>query len=113
MKLDFSELKENVIMKEGEHDLVIKSAKECTSSNGTSMLKVGFEDEEGAFAMDNICLEGPGAFKAKQFFKALGLDDDQVADMEPSDLVGMQVSAVTSVEEYNGEDRARILKYTA
>lgn len=113
MKLDFSELKENAIMKEGEHDLVIKSAKECKSSNGTNMLKLGFEDEDGAFAMDNICLEGPGAFKAKQFFKALGLDDDQVEGMEPSDLVGMQVHAVTSVEEYNGEDRARILKYTA
>lgn len=113
MKLDFSELKENEIMKEGEHNLVIKSAKECVSSNGTNMLKVGFEDEEGAFVMDNICLEGPGAFKAKQFFKALGLDSDQVADMQPADLVGMEVTAVTSIEEYNGEDRARLVKYTA
>lgn len=113
MKLDFSEVKENKSVPAGEAELTIKSAVEKKSQNGTNMLTLGLEDAEGGFVMDNVCLEGPGAFRAEQLFNALGLDADTAASMEASDLVGMNVTAVIVMEEYNGEERSKVKKYIA
>ena len=113
MKLDFSEVKENKLIPEGEHNLIIKSCKEGKSQNGTPMLTVGLEDAEGGFAMDNICMAGPGAFKAQQFFDALGIEPEQAEEMQASDLVGMELTAKVEIEDYNGEERSRIKKYIA
>lgn len=113
MKLDFSDVKETKLVAEGEQSLTIIGAKEARSANGTAMLVVDMNDEEGGFVRDNICLEGPGAFRAQQFIKALGMSEDDFAGMEASDLIGMNPTAVIEHEEYNGEERAKVKKYVA
>lgn len=114
MKLDFSELKENVLIEEGEHELTIVAAKEAKSQNGTPMLVVDFHEvETEGFTRDNICLAGPGAFKAKQFMKALGLEEEEFASMDAADLVGLNINADITNEEYEGEVRAKVKKYIA
>lgn len=113
MKLDFSEVTEleSKLIEEGEHELTIKAAKEKKSSNGTMMLVLDMVDEAEGFTRDNICLEGPGAFKAKQLCDALGLDQEQFAAMEASDLVGSVVLAEVIVEEYEGKEYSKVKKY--
>ena len=113
MKLDFSEVTEleSKLIEAGEHELTIKAAKEKKSQNGTTMLVLDMVDENEGFTRDNVCLEGPGAFKAKQLYEALGLDQEQFAAMDASDLVGMTVRADVIVEEYEGRDYSKIKKY--
>ena len=111
MKLDFSEVKENKNAAEGKQLLTIFGAKEKRSQNGTNMLVLDMKDDQEGFVRDNVCLEGAGAFRAKQLFKALDIDEDTAAQMEASDFIGMQVTAEVILEEYEGEDRARIKKY--
>lgn len=113
MKLDFSEVRENAIVPEGEAELSIFGAKESRSANGTNMLVIDMKNEEGAFIRDNVCLEGAGAFRAQQLFKALGLSEDDVAGMEAADFIGLSVTADVVAEEYNGELRTKVKKYIA
>lgn len=113
MKLDFSEVKQNKMVAEGTNDLTIFGAKEAKSQNGTNMLILDMKDVEEGFIRDNICLEGAGAFRAKQLIKALGLDEDTFAGMEAADLIGNTVTAEVIYEEYNGEQRAKVKKYIA
>lgn len=114
MKLDFSELKESVMVEEGVNTFIIKGAKVAKSQNGTNMLVLDMtETEAGGFIRDNVCLEGPGAFRAQQLIKALGLSEDDFVAMEAADLIGMNVSAEVVHEEYEGTERARIKKYVA
>lgn len=113
MKLDFSEVKENKNAMEGEQELTIFGAKEKRSQNGTNMLVLDMKDAEEGFVRDNVCLEGPGAFRVQQLIKALGVDEETFAGMEATDLIGMTVSAEIVLEEYEGEQRAKIKKYLA
>ena len=113
MKLDFSDVKETKLVEEGEQSLTIIGAKEARYANGTAMLVVDMNDTEGGFVRDNICLEGPGAFRAQQFIKALGMSEDDFVAMEASDLIGMNPTAIIVHEEYNGEERAKVKKYVA
>lgn len=111
MKLDFSEVKENKNAAEGKQLLTIFGAKEKRSQNGTNMLVLDMKDDQEGFVRDNVCLEGAGAFRAKQLFKVLEIDEDTAAQMEASDFIGMQVTAEVISEDYEGEARARIKKY--
>lgn len=113
MKLDFSDVKETKLVAEGEQSLTIIGAKEARSANGTAMLVIDMNNEEGGFVRDNICLEGPGAFRAQQFIKALDIPEDVFVSMEASDLIGMNPKAIIEHEEYNGEERAKVKKYVA
>lgn len=113
MRLDFSEVKESKNATEGVHEMTIFKAIEKKSQNGTHMLVLDMKDEEEGYCRDHVCLEGPAAFRAKQLFAALGLDEDQAASMEASDLVGMSVEAEIVIEPYEGEDRAKVKKYIA
>ena len=113
MRLDFSEIKENVPFEEGEHVVDIIGAKEDTSKNGTHMLVIDMKDVNGSFVRDNLCLEGAGAFKARQFFKALSLQEDEVAEMEASDLIGMSVGIEIVLEDFEGTTRSKVKKYFA
>ena len=80
MRLDFSEVKDNKNAMEGEQVLTIFGAKEQKSANGTNMLVLDMKDAEEGFVRDNVCLEGPGAFKAQMLFKALGLSDEETKE---------------------------------
>lgn len=115
MRLDFSEVNEleNKQATEGEHTLTIKKAVEKRSQNGNNMLVLDMTDEDDGFTRDNVCLTGPGAFKARQLFKALGLTDDDAAAMEASDFVGMTVVAEIVIEEYEGKEYSKVKKYLA
>lgn len=112
MKLDFSDVKDN-LMTEGKHHLTITGAKEGLSTNGNNVIVVDFKDENEAFVRDTICLEGPGAFKCQNFIKALGMSEDDFGASEASDLVGMELDAEIQLEEYNGEQRSKVKKYLA
>lgn len=113
MKLDFSEVTEleSKLIEEGEHELTIKAAKEKKNQNGTMMLVLDMVDAEEGFTRDHVCLEGPGAFKAKQLCEALGLDQEQFAAMDASDLVGMTVLVEVVIEEYEGKEYSKVKKY--
>ena len=113
MKLDFSETKDTVLLPEGECVLTITGAKEEKSKNGTNMLVLDLKDENEGFTRDNICLEGPGAFKAKNLLKGLGMTEEEFAGINASDLIGMQLTCVIAHEDYEGEPRARVKKYIA
>lgn len=113
MKLDFSNVPSSELIPEGTVELTCTGAKEKRSQNGTAMLVVDWNDPDGGFTRDNICLEGPGAFRAQQFIKALGMDESSFGGMEATDLIGVTVSAEVFHEEYEGEPRAKIKKYNA
>ena len=83
MKLDFSEVKENKNAAEGKQLLTIFGAKEKRSQNGTNMLVLDMKDDQEGFVRDNVCLEGAGAFRAKQLFKAL-----EIGDLETCEKLG-------------------------
>lgn len=110
MKLDFSEIGNNV-MPEGENLVTIFGAKETISKNGSSMLVLDMKNADGAFVRDYVVLAGAGAFRARQLFKALDIDEDTAEQMEASDLIGREVNVEIEMEEYNGEDRSRVKKY--
>lgn len=111
MKLDFSDVKSNKLVEQGENHLTIFGAKETRSQNGTNMLVLDMKDAEEGFVRDNVCLDGPGAFRASQLIKSLGIDKETFASMEASDLIGMEVDVFIAYEEYNGEERAKVKKY--
>ena len=69
------------------------------------------KNADGAFVRDYVVLSGAGAFRARQLFKALGIDEETAAQMEAADLIGRQVNVEIEMEEYNGEDRSRVKKY--
>lgn len=115
MKLDFSELTEleNKIAGEGQSDFEIIGAKEKRSVNGTNMLIIDAKDPEGGFVRDRICLEGAGAFRAKQFFKAIGISEEEAESMQAADFVGMGFTANIEQEEYEGKLYSKVKKYIA
>lgn len=113
MRLDFSDVKETKMAVEGQQELTIAFAEERVSKNGTNMLSLMLKDQEGGIANDNVCLEGAGAFKAKQLEKALGLSDEEFAAMEASELVGLVVTCEVVHEEYEGKESAKVKKYIA
>ena len=113
MRLDFSEVKETKNMAEGTQEVTIVGAKEKVSANGTNMLNLVFKDAEESVVSDNVCLEGPGAFKARQFFKAVGVSEEEAAGMEASEFIGMTLTIEVVTEEYNNELRAKVKKYIA
>ena len=115
MKLDFSEVTEleSKLIEEGEAELTIKAAKEKKSQNGTNMLVLDMVTEDGGFTRDNVCLEGAGAFKAKQLCKALGLSEEDFQGMDASDLVGMTLTAEIINEDFEGNTYSKVKKYIA
>ena len=113
MRLDFSEIKESKSASEGTHTMTIFKAVEKKSQNGTQMLVLDMKDEDEGYCRDHVCLEGPAAFRAKQLFNALGIDEEQAEAMEAADFVGMSVEADIILEDYEGEDRAKVKKYIA
>lgn len=115
MKLDFSEVTEleNKQAAIGEHTMVIKAASTKVSKNSTNMLVVDMNDEDGGFVRDQLCLEGPGAFRMKQFLEALGISEEDATNMEAGDFVGLSVQAEIIIEPYEGKDYSKVKKYIA
>lgn len=113
MKLDFSDVKQNVLVEEGKQKFSIIGAKETKSANGTAMLVVDLKTFEDGFVRDNICLEGPGAFRMQQFLKAVGISEEDAMGMEAPDFIGLEFEAEIAHEEYNNETRAKVKKYVA
>lgn len=111
MRLNFDDVKETKNSTEGEHTFTIVGAKEATSLNGTNMLVLVLKDEEEGIVSDRVCLEGPGAFRAKNLFKALSISDDEAKEMQATDLIGMTIDGEVAYEEYEGVERAKIKKY--
>jgi hypothetical protein len=113
MKLNFDDIKETLSIDEGTVEVTIVGAKERTSANGTNMLSIVVKDAEEKVCSDNICTEGPGAFKMKQFLKAVGVSEEDAAGMEAADFIGMTLTIEVVKEEYEGVERSKIKKYIA
>lgn len=114
MKLDFSEVKtlENIQAPEGVGTYCILKATEKVSLNGTHMLVIDAKEvETEGFVRDNVCLEGPGAFRAKQFFASLGLLEEEASQIEAPELVGMNFEAEIEIVEYEGKNYSKVKKY--
>ncbi len=113
MRLDFSEIREleNKQAEEGIQDLTVFGAKLTKSKNGNNMLVLDMKDANEGFVRDHLLLEGAGAFKMKQFMGALNLSEEDVEAMEPTDFIGMVVSAEVILEDYEGTDFSKIKKY--
>ena len=113
MRLDFTDVKELEYKQaaEGQGDFEIIGAKQTKSKNGQAMLVIDAKDAEGGFVRDNVMLEGPGAFKAKQLIKALGITEDDFIAMDASDLIGLTFTAEIVIQEYEGKEYSKIKKY--
>lgn len=113
MRLNFDDVKETKAPEAGRCELTIKNAEEKKSQNGTNMLVLDMEDATGGFVRDHVCLEGAGAFRAKNFMKAIGVTEEDFMAMDATELVGLTVEVELINEEYEGELRAKVKKYYA
>lgn len=111
MRIDFSETKDTVGSTEGRHTLTIVKAEEKKSKNGTWMLVLDMHDEEEGYVRDQVCLEGPGAFRAKQFFAAAGVEKEVAETMEAADFIGYTLEADIVIEEYEDKEYSKVKKY--
>lgn len=113
LNLDFSSVPSREPLEEGVYSLTIAKVEEATSSTGNPMLKVEYDvnEVEGSRKLwDNYVLIDKCLWKIKELFDALGIDTDAIVEMDPTELVGMQVNAKVIQETYNGEIVNRVKK---
>lgn len=112
--LDFSEVKDQIVLDEGMYNVTIKKAEEKVSASGKPMLFVVFEEDETKSAIfENYLLTPEALWKLKDLLKAAGFDTSASMDFDPSELVGIPFKAKVIKEEYNGEERNKIKKVFA
>lgn len=119
MNIDFSSVPSREALEEGTYLLQIAKAEEKLSSTGNPMINIEYDvvataDGEavqgGRKLWDNYSLQVQALFKLKELFNSLGMDTDNIVDIELSDLIGMQVMAKLVQETYNGELRNKVKK---
>jgi hypothetical protein len=115
LNLDFSSVPSREPLEEGLYELTVAKAEETTSSTGNPMIKVEFDVDgfEGRKLWDNFVLIEKTLWKVKEFFEAIGLDTEEVVEMDVAELVGASMKAKVFQEEYNGDIQNRIKKYYA
>ena len=113
LNLDFSSIPSREPLDEGVYSLTIAKVEETTSSTGNPMLKVEF-DVNGVDGnrklWDNFVLIDKCLWKVKELFDALGIDTAEIVEMDPVELVGLEVMAKVIQEDYNGDIVNRIKK---
>lgn len=69
---------------------------------------------EGKFAYDNLSLQPQALWKLRQLMEAGGLEvEDAEMDLDPEELVGLNVMAEVVHEEYKGKPKTRIAGYSS
>lgn len=113
LNLDFSNVPSREPLEEGVYSLVIAKAEETLSSTGNPMLKVEYDVmgvEGNRKLWDNYVLIDKCLWKVKELFEALGMDTNQIVEIDVQELVGQQVQAKVVQEEYNGDIQNRVKK---
>lgn len=119
MNIDFSSVPSREALEEGTYLLQIAKAEEKLSSTGNPMINIEYdvvatadgEAVQGSRKLwDNYSLQSQALFKLKELFNSLGMDTDNIVDIELSDLIGLQVMAKLVQETYNGELRNKVKK---
>lgn len=98
----------NQIVDEGTYAVTVIEAEEVTTKAGEAMDKLRLRIDEGPFAdkllFTNVMLEGKGMFKLLELCDALKIDydiEDEDAEWDEKELIGMQMIVKVSVGEYN------------
>ena len=108
------------VIKPGEYEGEITSARLGISSNGNDMLVVGIQPEDSNTSIrDHIVFSAKAKWKVRQFLDCFDLapeDDEDGSQMEidddfVSDLIGKVGTVRVGVESYNGIKRNRIVEY--
>lgn len=112
LNLDFSSVPSREPLEEGVYSLSIAEVTEKQSSTGNPMLAITYDvtGQEGRKLFDNYVLIDKCLWKVKELFDALGVDTSEIVDIDPQELVGMEVQAKVIQEEYNGDTVNRIKK---
>ncbi len=113
LNLDFSSVPSREPLEEGMYNLVVAKVEETISSNGNPMLKVEYDVQgvEGNRKLwDNYVLISSTMWKVKEFFVALGVDTEEIVEMDVAELVGAELQAKVIQELYQGEVVNRIKK---
>lgn len=113
MNLDFSNVPSREPLEEGIYTLTIAKVEETTAkSSGNPMLAVEYDVMgcEGRKLFDNFVLTDKALWKLKELLDALGMDTSVMVELDPNELVGLQVQAKVVQEEYNGETVNRVKK---
>ena len=108
------------VIKPGEYEGEITSARLGISSNGNDMLVVGIQPEDSNTSIrDHIVFSAKAKWKVKQFLDCFDLapeGDEGDAPMEidddfVNDLIGKGGMIRVGIESYNGIKRNRIVEY--
>ena len=110
------------VIKPGEYEGEITSARLGISSNGNDMLVVGIQPEDSNTSIrDHIVFSAKAKWKVRQFLDCFDLapeDDEDGSQMEVdddfvNDLIGKVGTIRIGIESYNGIKRNRIVEYLA
>lgn len=108
------------VIKPGEYEGEITSARLGISSNGNDMLVVGIQPEESNTSIrDHIVFAAKAKWKVRQFLDCFDLAPDgeedsgqmEIDDDFVSDLIGKVGTIRVGIESYNGIKRNRIVEY--
>jgi hypothetical protein len=114
-----SETKREVI-KPGEYEGEITSARLGISAAGNDMIIIGVQPEGSSTSnRDHIVISPKAKWKARQFFDCFGLAPEEGEDASQmeidddfvNDLIGKIGDIRVGVESYNGIKRSRIVEY--
>jgi hypothetical protein len=114
-----SETKREVI-KPGEYEGEITSARLGISAAGNDMIIIGVQPEGSSTSIrDHIVFSPKAKWKARQFFDCFGLAPEEGEDASQmeidddfvNDLIGKIGDIRVGVESYNGIKRSRIVEY--
>lgn len=113
LNLDFSNVPSREPLEEGIYVLQIAKATEKVASTGTPMLSIEYdvmEVEGNRKLWENYPLTDAALWKLQELMTALGFDTSEIVNLEPSELVGSQVSAKVIQDVYNGDTVNRVKK---
>lgn len=114
MNLDFSGIKDREPLAEGIYEVTVLEVDDnATSSKGSPMVKVTFEEPESKNRIfENFVLQDNTLWKIKEFLEALGLEVPKGAlDIDFRDFVGTTVTVKVIQDTYEEKVTNRIKKY--
>lgn len=116
INLDFSQVEERNFepLAEGIYNLTIIAAEQTTSSKGSEMIKVTFEEPETKSRIwENYVIQQNCLWKLKELLDVVGVDTSATIDLDPQDLIGVVVKAKVIQDTYEDKITNRIKKVVA
>lgn len=99
---------------EGSHKVKVSKAEEAVSQGGNDMFKITFEvvagESKGCKCIENYPLIDTALWKLKSLLQAVGMKADGRVQVDLDKLEGKTLEIQVGYEEYNGQDRARVLE---